>query len=389
MRIVILTAAELTRDPRARRAALAAAARGLDVVGVCGRVTGDTPAQLPGISIRRVGGDRVTGALRSRSLGGMRRSRALVRELRGVWRLGRQAAATARLAAAALAERRVDIVHANDFDTLPAAALVTALRRARLVYDSHELYTTQEIDPPRGYVAVAHRLERWLARRSFSVVTTGEPFAEELRRRFALRKDPIVWLNCPSRWEGPDRRVSQERLRVVYQAAMGPGRPLQDVLDAAMHAPSVDILIRVVGADRDALMHAVLAHQLEGRVSIADPVPPERMLDALAAHDVGVIINRPVTLTDELVVPNKLFEYMMAGLAVVAPDLPGVGRFVREHEIGLTFAPGSPEALGRRLEQLARDRPQLETMRRRARQLALERYNAEAQAPRIAAAWGL
>src|ERR687886_716197 len=138
-RLLLLTAAELTRDPRARRAASTARARGYDVVGVGGRVDGDVPAPLDGVPVVRVGGDAVTSRLRRAGLGGNRRGRPPRRRRRG----GRPRP-----------------------------------RPPRLVYDSHELYTTQEVDPPRLFVRGVARLEAALARSAAAVVTTGRPFAE-------------------------------------------------------------------------------------------------------------------------------------------------------------------------------------------------------------------
>jgi len=101
-----------------------------------------------------------------------------------------------------------------------------------------------------------------------------------------------------------------------------------------------------------------------------------------------LVINRPLTRNDELVFPNKLFEYLMAGLAVIVPRLPGLASLVDAEEIGLTYEPGQPAALGAALTQLAREPSRVAAMRKRARQLALERYNAEAQTGCLLTAWG-
>src|SRR2546425_778045 len=85
-RLVLLTPAELTRDPRARRAALAALAAGWDVTGLC-VAAGGPPAELTGLPVVRVAGERLDSALRGAGLGGGRRDRAPLRELRGVYRI--------------------------------------------------------------------------------------------------------------------------------------------------------------------------------------------------------------------------------------------------------------------------------------------------------------
>src|SRR5438105_4862320 len=152
---------ELTRDPRARRAASAAVDAGYDVVGISG--PGDEPVPLAGVEVERVGGGRVSAGLRRTGLGGMRESKPLVRELRGVFRVGRLAAANVRLARAARRAGPADIVHAHDFDTLPAAWVAARRTGARLVYDAHEIYADQEPGTPLVYRAVVRALEGRLA----------------------------------------------------------------------------------------------------------------------------------------------------------------------------------------------------------------------------------
>jgi glycosyltransferase involved in cell wall biosynthesis len=383
-RLLILTPGELTRDPRARRAAAAAAARGWDVVGVClGR---GEPLALDGVSVVRVPVDRVTTALRGAGLGGTTESHGLVRELRGLYRLGRLLHTTLRLATATRRLGRFDVVHANDLDTLPASWLAARRSGARLVYDAHELYTLQEPDPPQLHRRVAATLEGALARRAATVITVSDLIAEELRRQLRLTRGPLVVLNCPDR-DGSEPAPGTGPLKAVYQGAMGPGRPIADLLDAAGETEGVELTLRIAGANLYELRREIERRGLAS-VRVVEPVSPDRLVDALGEFEAGVIINRPVTRNDELVFPNKLFEYLMAGLAVVAPRLPGLAPVVEDEGIGLTFAPGDPLDLGRALTALAADRDRLLELRRRARALALERYNADVQAETLAAAWG-
>src|SRR3954447_22268606 len=178
-------------------------------------------------------------------------------------------------------------------------------------------------------------------------------------------------------------------MRAIYQGAVGVGRPLDDLFAAARAAPDVHLTVRVLGADADALRRRADELGLGGRVTVAEPVAATELIGALRPFEVGLIIDRPVTRNNELAFPNKLFEYMMAGLAVAAPRLPALAPFVDGEQIGVLFEPGDPADLGRGLSRLAADRHTLRELRARARRLAETRYNADAQAPALAAAWGL
>jgi glycosyltransferase involved in cell wall biosynthesis len=252
------------------------------------------------------------------------------------------------------------------------------------VYDAHEIYTEQEADPPRLHRAVVGVLERLLARRANAVVTVNEPIAEELTRRLGLRRRAGVVHNVPATVE-VEPAAASDHLRVVYQGALGQGRQLDDLIKAAeLAGDGVRIALRVVGVDVDELRRVVGT-----RADVLEPVSPTALVEALAEFDVGIIVTRPLTLNDELATPNKLFEYLMAGLAVAGPRLRGIARVLEAEQVGVTFAPGDVADLARVLRDLAGDRARVEALRKRARRAALDRYNAAAERPTLAAAWGI
>jgi len=337
--IANLTVSDPAADPRARRVVEAAASRGIPVTVV---------------SLHRR--PKPAPALPAKSA------------LRSVGRMVRTAAITVRLLRRARG-LRPSIVHAHDLDTLPAAWLLSTRRRARLVYDAHELYTGFDVDPPRLWLAVAWRVEGALARRAAAVVTVSPEIAAELQRRHKLATRPLVVLNCPA---AADAEVAEHPVvGVIYQAAVGPGRSLDDLPDVA----SVSIDARVVGAT-----------SAPPHVNLLPPVAPEEIVSSLASYDIGLVIDRIETDNARFALPNKLFEYMMAGLAVVVPDAPAMARLVHEEGVGRTYRPGQ---LGDVLAELASDRSEVAAMRHRARAAALARFNAEAQRPALFAAWGL
>lgn len=384
-RLLVLTPGELTRDPRGRRSALAAAARGYEVVGICPE-TADEAIPLEDVRVVRVPGEKLTPRLNRLGLGGMERKPGpLLRELRGAFRLLR----LARLSILTVREGRklpaAEVVHAHEVDMLPAALLLR--RGGRLVYDAHEIYASAEPDPPRLYRGITTWLERVIARRADAVVTVSDAIAHELESSLGLRRRPAVTLNCPSVVADVSLASSPGRLRAIYQGAMGPGRLLGDLFAAAERATDTELTIRVSNLDLEQLRREVRERGLADRIVVLDPVSPTSLVEALAGYDVGLIINRPTSRNDELVFPNKLFEYMMAGLAVVVPALPTLAAFVDENAIGVTFPPGDAAALGEALGRLAADRPQVERMRRTARSLALERFNAELQEATLQRLW--
>jgi glycosyltransferase involved in cell wall biosynthesis len=376
----------LTRDVRAVRAARTARDSGYEVVGVSGQVSGEPPVPLDGVEIVRVGRAARINELWFGAAADAPGDGRVRRELRALFRVARLLVRSARLWRAA---RRLDapaVVHAHDLDTLPAAYALARGANARLVYDAHELYSEFEAPAPQLARRLIILLEGALARRADAVVTVSDGVGRELRARLRLRRDPLVVPNAPHRAEVVPAGTSDGPLRVVYQGGLGPGRQLDDLLGAAQ-AEGAQLTLRIRMADPRRLREELASLGIAERVRIADPVPPAEVLAALAEFDVGLIFDRPRTRNSDLSAPNKFYEYLMAGLAVVAPHLETLGPLIVESGIGRTYDPQRPDELPRVLQALAGDRDAVAEMKRRSRALALDRLNAEAAAETLLHAW--
>ncbi len=306
--MLVLTPGDLVADPRARRAANVAIRHGFEVVSLAissAPLTGHAEIANTGMEAIRVPGDKLTAALRRAGLGGMREDPRAVRELRGSYRLLRLVRDTALLVRAGRRIGRVNVVHAHDLETLPAGFRLAKRLGARLVYDAHEIYASQEPNPPWLYTKVASWLEGRLARRA-EVITVSDLIAADLERTLHLPKRPLVVLSCPERLEQmpprTPREASEPRMSAIYQGAMGPGRPVEDLFIAATTMGiSVVLSARIAGVDLPELRTKAASRGLSERFLILDPVAPDSLVPALVEFDVGLIIDRPVTRNDELV----------------------------------------------------------------------------------------
>jgi len=106
--------------------------------------------------------------------------------------------------------------------------------------------------------------------------------------------------------------------------------------------------------------------RVEDRVSFASPVPMTDLVRAASEAEIGVIPYIPVCLNNRFCLPNKIFEYMMAGLALAGSDLPELRRIILGYNLGGVFNPEEPQDIARALNELLADDAGLETMRRNA-----------------------
>jgi glycosyltransferase involved in cell wall biosynthesis len=268
-----------------------------------------------------------------------------------------------------------DVYQSHDLNTLPLGA--SAARRAGvpLVYDSHEIFIERQMISPMER-RLWRRIEQRLIGRADRVITVCDPIAEELSRRYRI-ETPMVLLNCP---DLPEHRpeASPERLRekaqlvgsnepiVLYQGMIQPERGLEHLVEAAKQLKRGAVVMMGSGRSMSKLQETIDAENLGDRVRLTGPVPPEELLSYTAGATIGVAPIDGKSLNSYWISPNKLFEYLAAGLPVVATRMPVMEKVVEEHEVGLLCDPGDADGLADAINRLLEDRELYERLRRNA-----------------------
>jgi hypothetical protein len=159
-----------------------------------------------------------------------------------------------------------------------------------------------------------------------------------------------------------------------YQIGFGQ-RGLDDALVALSQVPG-DIKLYLQGRpphDGGSALAARLTElDVAERVIVKAPFAAGGAVREAAPHSVGLCLERSGPLNHELTVSNKMFDYLMAGLVVIASDLPGLRTIIERSGGGLLYTPGSPDSLAAAICRLHKDRGLLSTLSGKARAYALE-----------------
>jgi len=253
---------------------------------------------------------------------------------------------------------RPDAIQANDAVMLPPAYVAARLAGASLIYDSHELATGVPYrSRPRAWTVAL--LEGWLIRRADAVVTVSDGIADRLTDRFQLRRRPAVVRNVPDpALDGADGgRNAVHDLRtllsapgaplVLHQGVMMRERGCESLLRAAAQLPDPNVVFLGWGNDEYVAGLRRLANDLgiTDRVHFVPPVPLRALLAHTRQADLGVALLENTRENHRLALPNKLFEYMVAEVPVVASALPEMGRVVQGLGVGWVVDPACPEEL--------------------------------------------
>lgn len=283
---------------------------------------------------------------------------------------------------------RPDAVHAHDAAMLAPGWAAARLARARLVYDTHELATGVPYRT-RGWALLVRLVERLLVRRCDAVITVSDGIADVLRERYRLARRPFVVRNLTDLERSDDAGVPDLRALlgvergplVLHQGAPAADRGCEQLVRALALIEEAHLLFLgdalpgyVAGLER-----AAAAEGVAGRVHFLPYVPHERLLAHTAQADVGVSLLQPSCENHRLALPNKVFEYLAAGVPVVVSDLPELRRLLDSYAVGCVVDPLRPEAIARAISHTVAARKRLlPEVERAARELSWR-----AEAPKL------
>jgi len=285
--------------------------------------------------------------------------------------------------------RKPDVVHCNDLQTLLVGVLARKRFGCRCVYDAHEYFPRS--NPEGGWLerTALHLLEKTLVHRAHAVVTVNYQLAEVMARAYGLAQVHSV-PNAEPRAQGalqalrsPMTGLAAGRVKFLFQGQFSPGRGIEELIAAwAKLDPAVAAALFLRGPGncwRDDLMALAGRLGVLGRsVYFLDPVTEDALVAASAEADVGVIPYKGEIEGYRYACPNKLSQYLHAGLMVLTNDLPYVREVLEDAQAGLHYSSDNPQSLLAAVNLIAGDPACLQRGRRNALRYAREKFHWQA-----------
>jgi glycosyltransferase involved in cell wall biosynthesis len=290
---------------------------------------------------------------------------------------------------------RADVYHLHDPHLIPVGI---ALKRAgaAVVYDSHEDAPKQAVSvdsaralAPRAQREIWSALE-WLAFKHLDAFVAATP---AIARRFPPARTAVV-RNVPlleefaSSLNGASLPYQERDARVIYAGGISAGRSIREMVDMVELLPA-DLGARLVimGAfskHRPELESEVRAKPGWSDVEYCGLRPRAEMVEQLVRSRVGLVLFHPLPNHFEAM-PNKLFEYMAAGLPIVASDFPLWRDLLSRIGCGLLVDPMDPQSIAGAVEYLLRHPGEAEAMGRRGREAVEREFHWRGEGERLLA----
>ena len=258
-----------------------------------------------------------------------------------------------------MVQSRPDVVHAHDVNTLPTAWLTAVLTHSPLVYDAHEISTGRE-----GYASfrsLVGWIEKHLMPRAAGTITTTQTRAKFFARAYGVPR-PLVLQNRPRLSATERSQRIREELQldqpwpiVLYQGGLQQGRGLERLIEVAAEVKDAYFVFIGGGRLETDLKGIARTLNIKDRVFFIPTVSLQDLEHYTASADIGVQPIENTCLNHFSTDSNKLFEYVQAGLPVVASNLPEIRSVVNEHKLGKLVPAGNNSALAAAINELVQD----------------------------------
>lgn len=280
-----------------------------------------------------------------------------------------------RLFVGLLFRRRPVLLVAVDLDTLPANYLVSRIRGIPLLYDSHEYFTeVPELVGRRGVKRIWERIEEAIVPKLTRAMAVSDSIATVYREKYGT--DFITVRNFARAYTAEPYpefiRSYPSKFRIIYQGALNRGRGIELLIDAMQHLEDTLLFIAGNGDIRDALKRRVERLALQGKVVFTGRLTPGELRRITPECDLGVSLEEDLGLNYRLALPNKIFDYIQAGIPVLCSDLPEMSAIIHHHRVGEVCISREPHELAKQISGMLLDVDARKQWRRNLKKAAAE-----------------
>lgn len=250
--------------------------------------------------------------------------------------------------------KKISCINVHSLSLLPLGVLLKYIWRARLIYDTHELETETN-----GSKGLRKKLAKWLEckliRHVNMTIVVSESIADWYTNTYHIARPPVV-LNAPNhralRRNNHFRKqlgIRKDQFILLYQGGLAAGRGVHLILDA-FKARQDDRVVAVFMGYGPLQQDIQTTAAQQPNVFFYPAVAPQIVLEYTASADLGIHLIQNTCLNHDYCMPNKLFEYAMAGLPVLVSNMKDMSTLVMKNQMGTIINDFSATGINRAID---------------------------------------
>jgi len=256
-----------------------------------------------------------------------------------------------------LTKQKFDLIIAHDPFTLPISLMLARKNGAKVLLDAHE-YTPREYEDiwiQKYFLSYLWNClcKRYL-KRADAIITVCDGLAKEYEKNYGVNCGIIT--NAPFYFDLKPKSPDKNRIKIIYHGAAHPSRKTEDMIllmDHLDHRFHLDLML-IKNSPRYFRKLYDLG-KLHPRISFLDPVPMLDIPDRTNDYDIGLFLLSPVSFSYRMALPNKLFEYLQARLAIAIWPSPEMAKIVNEYNCGIISEDFTIESMAKKMNSLSTD----------------------------------
>ncbi len=240
---------------------------------------------------------------------------------------------------------RPGISHGHDPNGLLIAYLAKLICKSKLIYDSHEYWrdAVHQRGKYKSIFKLGVKLETFCIKRADTVTTVNGSIAQLIREENTVKKVSVI-RNIPEK--SATNILSAGKVlfppcefNLIYTGNVEVGRGIRHII-SAMAGVKQQIGLVIVGRDseyRNKMKDYVHSLNLQERVRFLPAVQPQEIVSVCKLAQAGIAPIRNICTSYYLSLPNKVFEYIHAGIPLLVNNLPEMSALINQHDIGMEF----------------------------------------------------
>ncbi len=254
--------------------------------------------------------------------------------------------------------KKADMLISNDLDTLLPNYLIHKFKNVPLVYDSHEYFTeVPELVYRKRTQAIWKFIERKLFPKLINIVTVNDSIADLFENDYGIR--PKVVRNIP-RSNQLEKKVSRnfldlpddKHILILQGSGINVQRGAEELIEAMQFVNDAVLLIVGNGDVINILKDLVKKLGLAKKVIFKPRMSYHELMQYTALADLGLTLDKSTNLNYKFSLPNKLFDYIHAGVPVLSSSLPEIKKIITRYDVGDFIPDHNPKNIAQKINQM-------------------------------------
>jgi len=265
---------------------------------------------------------------------------------------------------------RFDLLTSNDLDTLLPNYLSAKIKGKPLVYDSHEYFTeVPELVNRPAVQKIWKSIEKRIFPQLTDVFTVNQSIADLFEKEYGVKVNVVR--NIPFKKSVGKTKTRKELglpddkfIMILQGSGINMHRGSEQMVEAMKYIDGA-LLLFVGGGDVIDTLKKMANHpDIKEKVIFKPRQPYNSLMQYTANADLGLTLDKDTNLNYRFSLPNKIFDYIQAGIPVLASNLPEIRKVIETYNIGDFIPSHKPAEIAEKVKKLMNNKPQLEKWKR-------------------------